>query len=134
MNRIRGKNEAGGGERLILTRNEEFDSIKSIHSSEIQDGRLVSSRVVVVRFTESEANVPSILEKVKLALGNDESYVLTNTQGNEILHSEGTTVAEMLMLQNLKSQIEELLEDSHGGYVSLQTSRTTTGKEVQIKS
>ncbi|CAM4574077.1 unnamed protein product [Leuciscus chuanchicus] len=109
-------------------------SNRSIHSSEIQDGRLVSSRVVVVRFTESEANVPSILEKVKLALGNDESYVLTNTQGNEILHSEGTTVAEMLMLQNLKSQIEELLEDSHGGYVSLQTSRTTTGKEVQIKS
>ncbi|XP_077060454.1 uncharacterized protein LOC143712137 [Siphateles boraxobius] len=119
---------------------------RSIHISEIQDGRMVSSRVVVVRFTESEANVPSIQEKVKLTLGNDESYVLTNTQGNEILDSEGTTGssywrpnsrkvhavesaafrqwqhsrslsrrdAEKSVLQNLKSQIEELLEASHG--------------------
>ncbi|XP_056603043.1 uncharacterized protein LOC130420012 [Triplophysa dalaica] len=64
---------------------------RSIHISEIHDGHLVSSRVVVVRFAESEANVPNIMEKIKAAMGNEETYVLTNAQGNEILQSEGTT-------------------------------------------
>lgn len=64
---------------------------RSIHISEIEDGRLVSTRVVVVRFIESEANVANILEKVKVAMGNEDHYVLTDTHGSEILHSEGTT-------------------------------------------
>ncbi|KAA0721566.1 hypothetical protein E1301_Tti019438 [Triplophysa tibetana] len=64
---------------------------RSIHISEMQDGHLVSSRVVVVRFAESEANAPNIMEKIKAAMGNQETNVLTNAQGNEILHSEGTT-------------------------------------------
>lgn len=45
---------------------------------------------MIVRFTESEANVSGILDKVKIALGNLESYVITDAQGNEVLESEGT--------------------------------------------
>jgi len=63
---------------------------RCIHLSEIRDGRLSSSRVVV-RFVESEANVPCMLEKIKLAMGNSDAFVLTDAQGNEVLESEGTT-------------------------------------------
>lgn len=45
---------------------------------------------MIVRFTESEANVSGIVDKVKIALGNLESYVITDAQGNEVLESEGT--------------------------------------------
>ncbi|KAK7131758.1 hypothetical protein R3I93_018351 [Phoxinus phoxinus] len=39
-----------------------------------------------------EANVPSMLDKIKLAMGNSEAYVITDVHGNEVLESEGTTV------------------------------------------
>ncbi|XP_077091495.1 uncharacterized protein LOC143742497 [Siphateles boraxobius] len=121
---------------------------RSIHLSEIRDGRLASSRVLVVRFIESEANVPSMLDKIKLAMGNSDTYVITDAQGNEVFESEGTAGscywrqnsrkfhaveraafrqwqlrraqmssrrhADTSALQDLKLQIVELLEASHG--------------------
>lgn len=59
--------------------------------SEVLHGKIISKSVVVVRFVEEEARVPVILEKVKLAMGNEEDYALTDCMGNEILESEGTT-------------------------------------------
>lgn len=46
----------------------------------------MNSRMVVVRFTEQEASVPSMIAKVKDALGSYEQLILTV----EILDSEGT--------------------------------------------
>ncbi|XP_016397389.1 guanylate-binding protein 1-like [Sinocyclocheilus rhinocerous] len=43
-----------------------------------------------VRFSEFEASVPGIVSKVKEALGQDDSLILTDGQGKEILDSEGT--------------------------------------------
>ncbi|CAM4574460.1 unnamed protein product [Leuciscus chuanchicus] len=61
------------------------------HSKEPRDGKLFFTKVVVVRFLESEATLPSILDKVKLAMGNNEIYVLTDAHGSQVLESEGTT-------------------------------------------
>ena len=59
--------------------------------SDIMDGKIVSTRVVMIRFVESEASVPLITGKVNVAMGDSEEYILTDTVGNEIVESEGTT-------------------------------------------
>ena len=59
--------------------------------SDIVDGKIVSTKVVVVRFVEAEATVPVMLENVKFAMANDEEYILTDSVGNEIMESEGTS-------------------------------------------
>ena len=41
---------------------------RAVSLAELQSGKLVSSRMVVVRFTELEASVPSMIAKVKDAL------------------------------------------------------------------
>ena len=64
---------------------------RSIHVADVMEGKLFSSRVVMVRFVEAEASVSVILEKLKVAMGDDDNYVLTDTLGNEIVESEGTT-------------------------------------------
>lgn len=46
--------------------------------------------MVTVRFSEFEACVTTIITKVKEAIGRQDSYILTDSQGNEIIHSEGT--------------------------------------------
>lgn len=63
---------------------------RSIHVSDIMDGKIVSTRVVVVRFIEAEATVSTVMEKVKIAMGNTEDYILTDPLGNEIVESDGT--------------------------------------------
>lgn len=50
----------------------------------------MNSRMVVVRFTKQEASVPSMIAKVKDALGSNEQLILTDHNGVEILDSEGT--------------------------------------------
>ncbi|CAL8397726.1 unnamed protein product [Boreogadus saida] len=64
---------------------------RSIQVSELLEGKLVSTRVVIVRFNEAEASVSAILVKLKVAMGGDDDYILTDTLGNEIVESEGTT-------------------------------------------
>ncbi|XP_076863841.1 uncharacterized protein LOC143516130 [Brachyhypopomus gauderio] len=64
---------------------------RSVHIADVSDGKLIPAQVVIVRFTESEATVSGILGKVKNVIGRDESLVLTDSQGNEIIDSEGTT-------------------------------------------
>lgn len=46
--------------------------------------------MVSVRFTEFEACVTTIVNKVKEALGQQGPFTLTDSHGNEILDSEGT--------------------------------------------
>ncbi|XP_052390753.1 E3 ubiquitin-protein ligase rnf8-A-like [Carassius gibelio] len=88
-----------------------------------------------------------MLDKIKLAMGNSDTYVITDAQGNEVLESEGTTGScywrqnsrklhaveraafrqwqlrraqmsrrhpDTSALQDLKQQVEELLEASQG--------------------
>ncbi|KAK5859360.1 hypothetical protein PBY51_020922 [Eleginops maclovinus] len=63
---------------------------RNIYIGEVMEGRLQTSKTVTVRFSEFEANVPSILGKVVEALGDAEEMILTDVQGNAILDSEGT--------------------------------------------
>ncbi|KAK0138164.1 hypothetical protein N1851_025520 [Merluccius polli] len=63
---------------------------RTVSLGELNNGKLVNSRMVVVRFTELEASVPSIISKVKDALGSVEPLILTDSNGVEILDSEGT--------------------------------------------
>ncbi|KAG1968670.1 hypothetical protein F2P79_003434 [Pimephales promelas] len=63
---------------------------RTVSLGEVRSGKLVNSRMVVVRFTEQEASVPSMIAKVKDALGSTEQLILTDHNGVEILDSEGT--------------------------------------------
>ncbi|XP_031153404.1 uncharacterized protein LOC116048424 [Sander lucioperca] len=62
---------------------------RTVSLGEVQSGKLVNSRMVGVRFTEQEASVPSMIAKVKDALGSNEQLILTDHNGVEILDSEG---------------------------------------------
>ena len=64
---------------------------RTVNVSEIMDGKIVSTRLVMVRLVETDANVPFILEKVKVAMGGGEDYALTDNHGNEIVDCEGST-------------------------------------------
>ncbi|XP_035850699.1 uncharacterized protein LOC118493754 [Sander lucioperca] len=64
---------------------------RSLYLAEVVGGRLIPSRMVVVRFLECEANLQGIIGKVQDAIGSYDPMVLTDAQGNAILESEGTT-------------------------------------------
>ncbi|CAL8310947.1 unnamed protein product [Gadus morhua 'NCC'] len=52
-------------------------------------------KTLVVRFSEAEANVEAILLKTREALGQvEETFVLTDSQGNEIQDSDGTRTSQ----------------------------------------
>ncbi|XP_056117497.1 uncharacterized protein LOC130094927 [Rhinichthys klamathensis goyatoka] len=63
---------------------------RSIFIADLVNAKLRPSRMVVIRFMESEATVQGILSKVQDALGSYDPLMLTDAQGNEILDSEGT--------------------------------------------
>ncbi|XP_028454800.1 uncharacterized protein LOC114569201 [Perca flavescens] len=63
---------------------------RSIHVADIVNDKLGTSRTVVIRFLEADATVERITAKVKDALGCDEPITLTDSQGNEIVDSDGT--------------------------------------------
>ncbi|XP_028460042.1 uncharacterized protein LOC114572532 [Perca flavescens] len=63
---------------------------RNVFIGEILEGKLETSKMVTARFGEFEACVPSILAKVREALGEQEPMILTDSQGNEILDTEGT--------------------------------------------
>ncbi|XP_049334413.1 uncharacterized protein LOC111197401 [Astyanax mexicanus] len=63
---------------------------RNIFIGELVDGKLETSRTLTVRFSEFEASVLGITSKVTDALEQDDSFVLTDGQGNKILDSEGT--------------------------------------------
>lgn len=54
------------------------------------EGKPLPNRVLMVRFTETEANVPTIVQKLMLDLKTTEPLVLTDTNWTEIMDSEGT--------------------------------------------
>lgn len=61
-----------------------------MYLAEVLDGRVNPTRMVVIRFFEDEANIEGITSKMHEALGDHEPLVLTDSQGNLILDSEGT--------------------------------------------
>ncbi|XP_059403398.1 uncharacterized protein LOC132136873 isoform X2 [Carassius carassius] len=63
---------------------------RSVHVAEIVNDKLSTSRTVVIRFLEADATVERITAKVKDALGCDEPITLTDSQGSEIVDSDGT--------------------------------------------
>ncbi|XP_024858440.2 uncharacterized protein LOC108250650 [Kryptolebias marmoratus] len=60
---------------------------RSLYIAEVSGGRLM----VVIRFLECGANLQRIIGKVQDAIKNYDPMVLTDTNGNAILESEGTT-------------------------------------------
>ncbi|XP_076851625.1 uncharacterized protein LOC143502797 isoform X1 [Brachyhypopomus gauderio] len=63
---------------------------RNIFIAELVDCKLETSRTLTVRFSEFEATVSGITSKVTDALEQDDSFILTDGQGNKILDSEGT--------------------------------------------
>ncbi|XP_029953571.1 CREB-binding protein-like isoform X2 [Salarias fasciatus] len=61
-----------------------------IHVAEVVHGKLAVSKTVVIHFSEAEATVEGIATKVREALGSEEGFTLTDSQGHEILDSEDT--------------------------------------------
>ncbi|XP_028430907.1 uncharacterized protein LOC114553768 [Perca flavescens] len=81
---------------------------RNIFIAELVDGKLETSTTLTVRFLEFEASVMSIQNKVNDALEQEDSRILTDSQGNKILDSEGTRAdekiqASMAFLIELKS-------------------------------
>ncbi|XP_062401071.1 uncharacterized protein LOC134092282 [Sardina pilchardus] len=64
---------------------------RSVYLAEALSGKLSVSRMVMVRFSEAEASPQGIAAKVKEAIGSPENLILTDSQGNAIVESEGTT-------------------------------------------
>ncbi|KAL2089165.1 hypothetical protein ACEWY4_016064 [Coilia grayii] len=62
-----------------------------VYLAEVVGGKLNPSRMVMVRFAESEASLQGIATKVQDAIGSHEPLILTDAQGNAIVESEGTT-------------------------------------------
>ncbi|XP_065125948.1 uncharacterized protein [Paramisgurnus dabryanus] len=117
---------------------------RAINVAEVQDGKPVPKSVVMVRFSESEANVPGIVQKLQVDLRATEPPVLLDANWNEIMDSEGTRgspywrqnsrkINAMLIsqfaklhhrqkrmreedsgLRDILDKIEEVLEASHG--------------------
>lgn len=67
-----------------------FPNFRAINSAEVQDGKPVPKSVVVVRFSEAEASVPGIVQKLQADLRTTDSPVLLDSNWNEIMDSEGT--------------------------------------------
>ncbi|XP_032365447.1 uncharacterized protein LOC116680977 [Etheostoma spectabile] len=63
---------------------------RTIFIAELVDGKLETSTTLTVRFSEFEASVMCIQNKVNDALEQEDSRILTDGQGNKILDSEGT--------------------------------------------
>ncbi|XP_052406688.1 uncharacterized protein LOC127952346 [Carassius gibelio] len=63
---------------------------RAINVAEVVDGKPVPKSVVVVKFSEAEANVPGIVAKLQADLRASESPVLLDSNWNEIMDSEGT--------------------------------------------
>lgn len=66
-------------------------SSRSLHIADLLDGKSIPSQTLVIRFKEAKATVSGILAKIMEALGNDEPLILTDSQGNKILDTSGTT-------------------------------------------
>ncbi len=68
-----------------------FSSIfRNVLMAEVVNGKLETNKMVMVRFSEFEACVQTINTKVTGALGLQEAIILTDSQGNKTIDSEGT--------------------------------------------
>ncbi|KAL0993708.1 hypothetical protein UPYG_G00112170 [Umbra pygmaea] len=70
--------------------------VRNVFIAEVLNGKLETTKMVTVRFSEFEACVATITSKVKEALGQQESFTLTDSQGNEIIDSDGSRVEEKI--------------------------------------
>ncbi|KAM4615440.1 uncharacterized protein ACJ7VT_010553 isoform 1-T1 [Polymixia lowei] len=63
---------------------------RTVFIADLVEGRLETSKTLTVRFSEFEASVMGITSKVNDALEQEDSAILTDGQGNQILDTEGT--------------------------------------------
>lgn len=63
---------------------------RNVFLADLVGGKWTPQKTVAIRFHEHEASVPGILAKVQDAIGSEDGMILTDGQGNEILHTEGT--------------------------------------------
>ncbi|CAM4569443.1 unnamed protein product [Leuciscus chuanchicus] len=81
---------ASSGSVLTTTPRASRSWTRAINIAEVLDGKPVPKSVVVVRFTEAEASVTGIVQKLQADLRTTESPVLLDSNWNEIMDSEGT--------------------------------------------
>ncbi|KAK0147759.1 hypothetical protein N1851_012546 [Merluccius polli] len=62
---------------------------RTVFIADVVDGRLETSKTLTVRFSEFEASVMAITSKVNDALEQEDSFILTDGQGKQILDTEG---------------------------------------------
>lgn len=72
-----------------------FPSIfRNVFITEVLNGKLETSKIVTVCFSDFEACVKTITSEVKererKLLGQQETIILADSQGNEIVDSDGT--------------------------------------------
>ncbi len=58
----------------------------------------------MIRFSEAEATVEGVTAKVREALESEEGITLTDSQGSEILDSEGTRSKLLILRHDRSSQ------------------------------
>ncbi|XP_038162656.1 uncharacterized protein LOC119797584 [Cyprinodon tularosa] len=63
---------------------------RTIFVADLVEGMLETSKTLTVRFSEFEASVMGITNKVNDALEHEDSFILTDGQGKRILDTEGT--------------------------------------------
>ncbi|KAF1394354.1 hypothetical protein PFLUV_G00025680 [Perca fluviatilis] len=102
---------------------------RNVLIADVVDGRPQTSRAVTVNFSDFEASVPAITAKVVEALGQEETVVLIDNHGNQIVDCEGTRgsafwkqharkvsavpEAQFELLRNNKRRRESRNEDTH---------------------
>lgn len=64
--------------------------LRNVLIAEVVNGRPETRKTVTVKFSEFEASVASITNKVSEALAQEEPVVLIDSHGNEIVDCEGT--------------------------------------------
>ncbi|KAG7214475.1 hypothetical protein INR49_022987, partial [Caranx melampygus] len=74
----------------VLQRAQLMAQLMTVFIADLVDGRLETSKTLTVRFSEFEASVMGIASKVNDALEQEDSVILTDGQGNQILDTEET--------------------------------------------
>lgn len=74
-------------------------NFRAVNIADVVDGKPVPKSVVMVRFSEAEANVPGIVQKLQVDLRTTEAPVLLDSNWNEIMDSEGTRGNKLKHLQ-----------------------------------
>ncbi|KAK5851423.1 hypothetical protein PBY51_002218 [Eleginops maclovinus] len=111
---------------------------RSIHVAEVVGNRLLTSRMLVIKFMEIEASVEGIVAKVREALGSEDALTLIDSQGNNVLDSEGTRSSQYWRQNSRKTFVmteDEFVEFQSGcrAKLSRKAEDSTSAQDVLLE-